>query len=98
LNNVSGTGQLQQVGTGTTWLGSGLSYTGGTVITGGALIVNRPHGARFRRIDDRGRRAAGGLDRDDPERLDDERQFHDRRCPWPDLDDLDHERLGAASQ
>src|SRR5204863_6665096 len=42
LNNVSGTGQLQQTGPGITWLGSGLSYTGGTRISAGTLIVNDP--------------------------------------------------------
>ena len=42
VNNVSGTGQLQQTGPGTTWLGTGLSYTGGTLISAGTLIVNDP--------------------------------------------------------
>src|SRR5207248_3593795 len=42
VNNVSGTGGVQQMGPGNTWLGSGLSYTGGTLISGGTLIVNDP--------------------------------------------------------
>src|SRR5438105_212765 len=42
VNDVSGTGQLQQTGPGITWLGSGLSYTGGTRISAGTLIVNDP--------------------------------------------------------
>jgi fibronectin-binding autotransporter adhesin len=40
VNNVSGSGQLQQIGPGNTWLGTGLSYTGGTLISAGTLIVN----------------------------------------------------------
>jgi autotransporter-associated beta strand protein len=39
LNNVSGTGALVQEGTGTTTLGSGISYSGGTTITNGTLVV-----------------------------------------------------------
>src|SRR5215471_5967118 len=42
VNNVSGTGQLQQTGPGTTTLGTGLSYSGGTFITAGTLVVNDP--------------------------------------------------------
>src|SRR5437588_664690 len=42
VNNVSGSGQLQQTGPGVTTLGSGLSYTGGTVINAGTLVVNNP--------------------------------------------------------
>jgi len=42
VNNVTGTGQLQQTGPGTTTLGTGLSYTGGTLISAGTLIVNDP--------------------------------------------------------
>jgi fibronectin-binding autotransporter adhesin len=40
VNNVSGTGQLQQIGPGVTGLGTGLSYSGGTLIGAGALVVN----------------------------------------------------------
>ena len=39
LNNVSGTGRVVQSGAGTTLLGSGLSYSGGTVINAGVLSV-----------------------------------------------------------
>ncbi len=39
LNNVSGTGVLNQKGSGTTTLGSGLSYSGGTFIYSGTLAV-----------------------------------------------------------
>jgi autotransporter-associated beta strand protein len=39
VNNVSGIGQLQQVGPGVTTLGAGLSYSGGTQITAGTLAV-----------------------------------------------------------
>src|SRR5579872_4878836 len=39
LNNISGPGQLVQSGSGTTILGSGLSYSGGTVINAGVLSV-----------------------------------------------------------
>ena len=42
VNNVSGSGRLLQMGPGTTWLGSGLSYSGGTRISAGTLIVNDP--------------------------------------------------------
>src|SRR5262249_55568647 len=42
VNNVSGSGQLRQLGPGVTTLGTGLSYTGGTLITGGTLVVNDP--------------------------------------------------------
>ncbi len=42
VNNVSGSGQLQQTGPGNTWLGTGLSYSGGTSISAGTLIVNDP--------------------------------------------------------
>jgi autotransporter-associated beta strand protein len=42
VNNVSGSGRVQQRGPGNTWLGSGLSYTGGTVVNAGTLIVNDP--------------------------------------------------------
>jgi autotransporter-associated beta strand protein len=40
VNNVSGNGQLQQIGPGVTGLGTGLSYTGGTLIGAGTLVVN----------------------------------------------------------
>jgi fibronectin-binding autotransporter adhesin len=40
VNNVSGNGQLQQIGPGVTSLGTGLSYSGGTVISAGTLVVN----------------------------------------------------------
>jgi len=39
LNNVSGTGVVSQIGSGTTILGSGLSYSGGTSIAAGILSV-----------------------------------------------------------
>src|SRR5205085_6428543 len=39
VNNVAGSGQLRQLGPGTTSLGTGLSYTGGTAIGGGTLAV-----------------------------------------------------------
>lgn len=39
LNNVSGTGALLQEGHGTTTLGTGISYSGGTSITAGTLAV-----------------------------------------------------------
>jgi autotransporter-associated beta strand protein len=42
VNNVSGNGQLQQIGPGVTTLGTGLSYTGGTLIAAGALVVSDP--------------------------------------------------------
>ena len=42
VNNVSGTGQLRQFGPGVTTLGTGLNYTGGTVIGAGTLVVNDP--------------------------------------------------------
>jgi len=42
LNNVSGTGRLQQAGPGVTTLGTGLSYTGGALIVAGTLVVNDP--------------------------------------------------------
>src|SRR5262249_14657940 len=42
VNNVSGTGQLRQLGPGVTTLGTGLSYSGGTLIIGGTLVVNDP--------------------------------------------------------
>jgi autotransporter-associated beta strand protein len=42
LNNVSGSGQLIQAGTGTLILGSGLTYAGGTQIGAGTLAVGDP--------------------------------------------------------
>jgi autotransporter-associated beta strand protein len=42
LNNVSGTGRVVQSGPGATILGSGLSYSGGTVINAGTLSVAAP--------------------------------------------------------
>jgi fibronectin-binding autotransporter adhesin len=42
VNNVSGTGVLRQIGDGVTTLGTGLSYTGNTQISGGTLVVNDP--------------------------------------------------------
>ena len=42
MNNVSGSGQLQQIGPGVTSLGTGLSYTGGTLIAAGTLEVSDP--------------------------------------------------------
>jgi len=42
VNNVSGSGRLQQIGPGVTTLGTGLSYTGGTTISAGTLVVNDP--------------------------------------------------------
>jgi fibronectin-binding autotransporter adhesin len=39
LNNASGAGKVVQEGSGTTILGSGLSYTGGTTIDGGTVSV-----------------------------------------------------------
>jgi autotransporter-associated beta strand protein len=42
VNTATGSGQLQQIGPGNTWLGTDLSYTGGTLISAGTLIVNDP--------------------------------------------------------
>ncbi len=44
LNNVSGPGKVVQEGSGTTSLGKGLSYSGGTTIAAGTLAVGSPAG------------------------------------------------------
>jgi autotransporter-associated beta strand protein len=42
LNNVTGAGKVAQIGPGTTILGSGLTYSGGTSISAGVLSVGVP--------------------------------------------------------
>ena len=44
-NQISGTGQLIQLGTGTTTLAGSNSYTGGTTVQGGTLAIAGPGGA-----------------------------------------------------